>query len=389
MGYSKLVLFLTMIAFFSNFLNHHQALLSDELYLLSNKAYTFVALCEMPESFKKTGYPDFSDRPYLLKAHESPQKMQKAHELALCADVALFGAASLAFEVERAKAGKLSFEVGERWLKRGWINLFSPRLLKNQWYYHTVFYNKPVYRLCSSAYAAKDVQRLCTFKNRCYKWGYFTKVDEGFDVEASKLDASSSEITPIMWCARFLNWKHPELPVQLAYLLKQKGYNFVIDMYGSGVEFERVKAMIKKIGVEDCVKLCGNLPNEEILKEMRKHDIFLFTSDRNEGWGAVLNEAMSNGCAVVASHEIGSVPYLIKNGVNGFEFKSKDIDSLTEQVEFLLNNPIERRIIAKNAYYTMRYVWSPYNAAKNLLSLVDCLKNGKDSDIAEGPCSKA
>ena len=34
---------------------------------------------------------------------------------------------------------------------------------------------------------------------------------------------------------------------------------------------------------------------------MEKADIFLFTSDRREGWGAVANEAMNSACALVVS----------------------------------------------------------------------------------------
>ena len=54
------------------------------------------------------------------------------------------------------------------------------------------------------------------------------------------------------------------------------------------------------------------MPNAKILQEMRKHEIFLFTSDRNEGWGAVSNESMSNGCMLVGSDGIGSIPFLVK-----------------------------------------------------------------------------
>ena len=49
---------------------------------------------------------------------------------------------------------------------------------------------------------------------------------------------------------------------------------------------------------------------------MEKSEIFLFTSDKGEGWGAVLNESMNSACAVVASHAIGSVPFLLKDGEN-------------------------------------------------------------------------
>ena len=50
---------------------------------------------------------------------------------------------------------------------------------------------------------------------------------------------------------------------------------------------------------------------------MERADIYLATSDRQEGWGAVINEAMNSGCAVVADHMMGAVPYLISHEENG------------------------------------------------------------------------
>ena len=47
---------------------------------------------------------------------------------------------------------------------------------------------------------------------------------------------------------------------------------------------------------------------------MEKSHIHLFTSNHLEGWGAVVNEAMNSGCAVVANREAGAVPYLIEHG---------------------------------------------------------------------------
>lgn len=46
---------------------------------------------------------------------------------------------------------------------------------------------------------------------------------------------------------------------------------------------------------------------------MRESHIFIFTSDRGEGWGVVLSEAMANGCTVVASNKIGAAPFLVKH----------------------------------------------------------------------------
>ena len=45
---------------------------------------------------------------------------------------------------------------------------------------------------------------------------------------------------------------------------------------------------------------------------MEESEIYLVTSDRKEGWGAVVNEAMNSGCAVVADHMIGAAPWMIR-----------------------------------------------------------------------------
>lgn len=379
-----------IIVYVSNFLNHHQKLVADILYTTEGVEYTFVETIPMYNWLKRGGYTDYSQEPYVLKAWENIENKQKTIDLVLAADIAIFSCPeSLQYQVIRAKTGKLTFDVSERWLKRGWLNLASPRLLKYLWYYFTVFNHKRVYKLCSSAFACGDHYKLHSFKDKCYKWGYFTKVDRNLDVEESLGVSNSETLHTLMWCARFLKWKHPELPIQMAARLKEKGYKFVLDMYGSGKELEKTQALSKLLNVEDVVCFKGNMPNDEILKAMREHEIFLFTSDKNEGWGAVANESMSNGCAIVASDAIGSIPFLVNDGINGCIFESCNLNSLCEKVEWLLDNPTERKKITINAYHTMRDIWSPQNAANNFLKLVEVLQSGNNTMLINGPCSKA
>lgn len=378
------------IVFFSNYINHHQVNVADELYRLTDGNYYFVETTPVPEFRKKLGYPDFSTKPYVVQAWKKQEARDFAEKLCVEADVAMFsGNTVLPFFVKRAHVGKLTFDISERWLKKGWKNLLSPRLLKYMWYYHTLFRYKPVYKLCCSAFTAKDQYRMLSYKNKCYKWGYFTKVDERFEVTAVRKETTAVENTQIMWCARFIDLKHPELAVRMAAKLKADGYKFTLNMYGNGKEMDNTIALINELDISDMVKIRGNKPNEEILEEMRKHEIFLFTSDKNEGWGAVANEAMSNGCVLVGSDAIGSVPFLLKDGVNGCIFKSCDLNSLTEKVKWLLDNPQERLRLATNGLDTLKNVWSPANAAKNLLTLINDISNNKTPSINDGPCSKA
>lgn len=373
------------IVFITNFINHHQVHLADEFYRLIGGGYRFIETEPIPESFVKSGYPVY-ERDYVVKAYADEAQMQKARKLALDADVVIIGSAPESFVTDRIAQKKLTFRYSERWFKsRPWF-LTGPKGWINFYRYHIRHNDKPLYMLCASAFTAEDVNTIGAYKGKCFKWGYFTKVE---DLDIETITASEENLPRLMWCARFLKWKHPELPVMLADRLKRRGYSFVLDMFGSGEELENTRLLAKMLNVEDVVRFCGNCPNDEILAQMRVHDMFLFTSDRNEGWGAVLNEAMSNGCTVVGSDRIGAVPFLIEDGVNGLIFKSESVDSLEDKVCSLLDDPQSRKMMARNAYLTMKDVWSAQNAARGFLSLVEGIKNDDISLIPEsGPCSK-
>ena len=160
------------IAYFGNTLNRHQAYVADVLFELTKGDYVYVETVP-PTKDNEVGGKAKLERPYVFHAYESDTSKEYALKIARESDVALFGTDSFLYEVERMKtSSKLAFEVSERSLKRGWLNLCSPRLRKRIWFYHTRRWNhKPLYRLCSSAYGAGDEYRLHTFRGRCYKWG--------------------------------------------------------------------------------------------------------------------------------------------------------------------------------------------------------------------------
>lgn len=369
------------LAFYINYLNHHQVALTDAFYNVLGEEFVCVCTKPVDNSELKGGF-DYSSRKYCINATDSQVEYDMAISYARSSEICIFGADSMNFAVERSKYNPsgLSFEMGERWFKKGILNFFSPRFLRWLYNYHRYFKKSNFYRLCSSAFAAKDVNLFGAYINKCLKWGYFINVDE-FE-PALKITDSPLRI---MWCSRFLSWKHPELPIKLAARLKRRNCNCLIDMFGSGERLEKTKKLARKLNVEDTVNFCGSKPNNVIRAEMRKHDIFLFTSDRNEGWGVVLNEAMANGCAVVASDEIGSVPYLIEHQVNGMIFKSENLDSLEDSILYLINNPEWRIKMANNAYYTLNQVWSPTHSVSNFFQFVQSLELNISLNIV-GPC---
>lgn len=177
--------------------------------------------------------------------------------------------------------------------------------------------------------------------------------------------------------ARFIGWKHPETAVELAKELKNQGYDFKIDMIGTGDKLEEIQKSIKENNLTDSINLLGTMSPEEVRTQMEKHSIFLFTSDRNEGWGAVLNEAMNSGCAVVANDEIGSVPFLIENGINGLTYHKGDFEELLSRVKNLLDNRNLCEDLSEKAYETLVSSWSAKVAAKRLKTTCESLLKGQ------------
>ena len=129
---------------------------------------------------------------------------------------------------------------------------------------------------------------------------------------------------------------------------------------------------------------------EQVRTYMENSPIYLFTSDFNEGWGAVLNESMNSACAVVASHAIGSAPFLIEDGVNGYIYQNGNEKELFNKVKNLLDDSEKMCEISKNAYSTMQNLWNAQVASKRFMSLCEILKSQKQSSLFDnGPCSKA
>ena len=106
---------------------------------------------------------------------------------------------------------------------------------------------------------------------------------------------------------------------------------------------------------------------------MEKAHIFLFTSDYREGWGAVLNEAMNSGCAVVVNHALGAAPYLMQHGKNGLVYQNGDLQECIDHTLLLAGNPKVCEQLAQNAYATITKTWNAGQAAEHFLKLCENL----------------
>ena len=373
------------LTFFSNFLNHHQRPLCEEFHKNLGSNFHFVSTMEIPNRFLKGGFEDMSDVVYNINSYRNNEEYNRAMKLGIDSDVVITGSAPETFIKERLKKNKLTFRYGERQFKKGGYQKFHPRVLRWLFLLHTRYRNKNLHMLCNSGYSANDLSWVFAYPNKMFKWGYFPQVEK---IHIDKVLANKrGGKLKLLFVARLIPLKHPELLIKLGELLKEKNHNFEINIIGSGVMEDELKRETTKKGLNNHIFFLGNFPNKDVVEHMKNNNVLLFTSDRNEGWGAVINEAMSNGCTVVASHVIGSTPFLIKNGVNGLVFKSENIDGLFRNVERLILNRDFCENLAREAYQTISTTWSPKTAVNNFLLLTEGILNKNKIVIEEGPCS--
>lgn len=373
------------VIFVSNYFNHHQKPFSDSMYSILGDGYKFISTAEIGAERMALGWGTNDYPLYVISKKEFCCDLNKYQQIIDDADIVITGSAPHFLMRSRVRQEKIVFQYSERLLKNGYAPWeFLPRLIK---WRRKIKNSQSTFLLSSSAYAASDYAKFGLFKNKAFKWGYFPETRRYNDVDSL---IESKKPCSLLWVARFLALKHPEAPVEIARRLKNDGYSFTLDLIGNGVLEDKIHQMIVDYDLSDCVHLLGSMKPDEVRDHMEKSEIFLFTSDRHEGWGAVLNESMNSGCAVVASHAIGSVPFLVKDKENGFIYKDGNIDDLYEKVKYLLDNPPARREMSKKAYLTIADEWNAENAAKKFIELAENILNGDSCPVSEdGICSKA
>ncbi len=376
------------LTFYSNYFNHHQKALCDCLFEKLGEDFTFVETEPMEEFRVKMNWGKEKIPSYVLKSHESDEKKQKAEDLGRDSDVVIIGTADEDFIEERMQEDKLTFRYSERPLKEGRWKIFVPYLAKKFYRNHFSKRKKNIYILAAGAFVSSDYRFLHSYKKKCYKFGYFPEGEQKSFREIENLRKKNKPMK-ILWAGRFLKLKRADLLLYAAKRCMDEGFDFSLEFVGDGKEEKHLKKLVKELKLEKRTKFMGFLSPEETRGEMEKADIFVCTSNHLEGWGSVIYEALSAGCAVIASSKAGATPFLIKQGRTGYVFSSGSIESLANKIRILLNSRGAATEMGRNAYINMEKYWNPQTAAQRLLTVCEKRLKGEDFFYDKGPLSRA
>lgn len=105
---------------------------------------------------------------------------------------------------------------------------------------------------------------------------------------------------------------------------------------GSGSDRDKLKILVQKLNLQECIHFTGKVSNEKIPGYMAKADLFVLPS-LSEGFPLVIAEAMASGLPIVTTN-VGGLPEIVKDGENGFIVEPKNPEALAEKIILLLNN---------------------------------------------------
>jgi len=115
---------------------------------------------------------------------------------------------------------------------------------------------------------------------------------------------------------------------------------------GDGEDRQELEELAKNLGLEDHVHFSGQVPQDRVHLYMHQADVFVLPS-LSEGFGIVNIEAMAAGLPIVATN-VGGIPDIIEEGVNGYLVNAKSSDELSDRILMLLQNDTLRAEIAAN-----------------------------------------
>lgn len=376
------------LVFISNTFGHYQIPLCEKWNELCDE-FRFITTKPMPDSMKKLGFTDWSQvYPYVTNAWENAESEAAAMKQCLDADVVVAGACDEKYLVQRFKANKLTFRFTERIFKKGKRSLLKPSNFRKLYRENTANRKKNYFVLCTGADCAADFRFIGMPKEKLLRWGYFPEVLP-MDLD-EVLAKRGDEKIRIIWVGRMVELKHPQEAILAAEHMKKLGLSFELKMLGIGPLEKELHTMVEEKHLSDCVLLPGSVPSEQVRQEMLNSHIFLMNSDKREGWGAVVSEAMGSGCAVVISDEAGAARVLVQQNETGIYYPCRDQQALNEALSRMVSDHALRHKASGKAYQQMCELWNGNVAAERVLSFSRQILSGQKPEYyPNGPMSAA
>lgn len=149
-------------------------------------------------------------------------------------------------------------------------------------------------------------------------------------LENYPLEKKSYDVPRLLWVRSFSEIYNPQMAISVLHELQQRGYNASLCMVGPDTDgsLAEVKALAQRLNVS--VRFTGKLSKAEWIALSKAYNVFINTTNFDNMPVSVI-EAMALGLPVVSTN-VGGMPYLIANGVDGILVPPNDTVAMVEAI---------------------------------------------------------
>ncbi|MEO8774584.1 MAG: glycosyltransferase family 4 protein [Gelidibacter sp.] len=182
-------------------------------------------------------------------------------------------------------------------------------------------------------------------------------VPNAITIEKYKNQKNTFDKPRLLWVRSFSDIYNPTLAVAVLNELKQRGYDATLCMVGPDADgsLSKVKAIANNLNV--LVTFTGKLTKEAWIELSSNYNVFINTTNFDNTPVSVI-EAMALGLPVVSTN-VGGMPYLIANGVDGLLVAPNDKVAMANAVTSLFEDVSQTEaMVVKSREKVERFDWN-------------------------------
>ncbi len=175
-------------------------------------------------------------------------------------------------------------------------------------------------------------------------------INNPIDLSLYKYRHTAIPMPHLLWVRAFHEIYNPQIVPEMIHYLATKWADIQITMIGPDKGDGSLNRMLEKAkekNVVDRIILTGGVPKEKIPYYLGLGDIFINTTNIDNTPVSVI-EAMACGLCVVSTN-VGGIPYLVRDGIEGILVPPDDSVAIAKAVERILTEPGLAETLSANA----------------------------------------
>lgn len=192
-----------------------------------------------------------------------------------------------------------------------------------------------------SHFGVEFYRTLGVSEDRIYPFGYFRAGAQ------PPRHLQSQHKIEVVYIGQVIYRKGIDLLLEAIAPLFQEYPMLSLTIIGTGDLLDTLQEQTHTLDIREQVTFAGALSSEKILTRLQEASILVLPS-RWDGWGMVVNEALSVGVPVIVSDRCGAAD-LIRNGENGYIFQNEDVAALRQCLTSFLSRRATWEDLCANA----------------------------------------